>query len=374
MDYVYTLPIIDESDLPRSIGAIERMLCQPLVHEIPLQGLDVFQSLRMIYETSDEETMIYETSDGVSMTIDGVVVMMGDKSIVELLERVLQSEMNMPSTCPFFLGYVSSGTTLQFIAVRARGNTQPLLRPFDLCKSDDRAEFEMCLLNLAPFLPAYAEAKKYRERTHGVTIEFNRESVIKRVNMDKADWYDVVFFKSFYGDYSKMREAVHSLPRIDCNFDDEEKNMTLIVSPVLNKSDTICCVEGVRQMIKDVLTALAALHENGYVHRDVRLANIMDDGKNFYLIDFEMAGRVGDAVTWKQTAEAVVSDECATDSWQCRHDLQQLGKSVDKLVGLNGVNVTKDIARFIGRLKFAKSGTMAKHLLDEFCAICRDRQ
>jgi serine/threonine protein kinase len=49
--------------------------------------------------------------------------------------------------------------------------------------------------------------------------------------------------------------------------------------------------------LRDVVLALAALHAQGWVHRDVRWPNILQvDSGAFMLIDFEYAARIGTKV------------------------------------------------------------------------------
>lgn len=47
-------------------------------------------------------------------------------------------------------------------------------------------------------------------------------------------------------------------------------------------------------VLKALLEPLAYLHEQGYVHRDVRIPNVMLQGKDLYLIDLGLACRIGE--------------------------------------------------------------------------------
>ena len=51
-----------------------------------------------------------------------------------------------------------------------------------------------------------------------------------------------------------------------------------------------------RRTIRDILKGLAFLHELGYIHRDLRWANVIQEGDgNVRLIDLERVGKTG---TW----------------------------------------------------------------------------
>ncbi|MEV5029191.1 serine/threonine protein kinase [Paenibacillus sp. LPE1-1-1.1] len=47
-------------------------------------------------------------------------------------------------------------------------------------------------------------------------------------------------------------------------------------------------------ILKELLRPLEHLHQAGYVHRDVRIPNVLDDGRRLYLIDFGLSCRIGE--------------------------------------------------------------------------------
>eukprot|EP00611_Tribonema_gayanum_P023654 TRINITY_DN5017_c0_g1_i1.p1 TRINITY_DN5017_c0_g1~~TRINITY_DN5017_c0_g1_i1.p1 ORF type:complete len:591 (+),score=71.53 TRINITY_DN5017_c0_g1_i1:38-1810(+) len=74
----------------------------------------------------------------------------------------------------------------------------------------------------------------------------------------------------------------------------------------------------------DVLTALSAVHEEGFVHRDVRSANILYDTSGYFLIDWEVAGCIGDRVFWHAVPDynhtclqAFKSERPGCRGWTC---------------------------------------------------------
>ena len=72
-----------------------------------------------------------------------------------------------------------------------------------------------------------------------------------------------------------------------------------------------------------MLTTLAALHAQGYVHRDVRRENILVKRTGWLLIDWELAAPCGQKVFWNGAASPPSAQKGST--WLPEHDLWQLG-------------------------------------------------
>ena len=47
-------------------------------------------------------------------------------------------------------------------------------------------------------------------------------------------------------------------------------------------------------ILMELLQPLEHLHQAGYVHRDVRIPNVVNDGQRLYLIDFGLSCRIGE--------------------------------------------------------------------------------
>jgi serine/threonine protein kinase len=85
-------------------------------------------------------------------------------------------------------------------------------------------------------------------------------------------------------------------------------------------------MDDVRQLCSNMLHALRAVHDAGFVHRDVREDNILLTSTGFVLTDWELAGTIGDAVFWQPNSEHVPPGVCNGTSWQTWMDLWQLGR------------------------------------------------
>jgi serine/threonine protein kinase len=81
-----------------------------------------------------------------------------------------------------------------------------------------------------------------------------------------------------------------------------------------------------RTLCRDVLTALAAAHNAGFVHRDVREDNLVRCDAGFVLVDWELAGPIGDPVFWRPAEGRVPPNVVQGTAWSPGMDLWQLGR------------------------------------------------
>lgn len=81
-----------------------------------------------------------------------------------------------------------------------------------------------------------------------------------------------------------------------------------------------------RICIEHILRCLMNLHKAGWVHRDIRWANIVlgPDGC-FYLIDFDLAVHNKEAIA---KHHASVPPDAKTRVWEFKHDLWQVGELI----------------------------------------------
>ncbi|OBZ11180.1 protein kinase family protein [Bacillus sp. FJAT-26390] len=73
-------------------------------------------------------------------------------------------------------------------------------------------------------------------------------------------------------------------------------------------------------VIKELLQPLAYLHQAGYVHRDVRIPNVMDQGGRLYLIDYGLSCRIGEQLPAElrsalKEMEPIENDNGRSSSW-----------------------------------------------------------
>ena len=82
-----------------------------------------------------------------------------------------------------------------------------------------------------------------------------------------------------------------------------------------------------RNLVNSLLATLAPVHAAGFVHRDIRLDNIVKGPKGWVLLDWELAGRQHQPVWWtgQILPPAVMS---GSEPYTCKTDLWQIGQLV----------------------------------------------
>ncbi len=89
----------------------------------------------------------------------------------------------------------------------------------------------------------------------------------------------------------------------------------------------------VLKLTKCMLTTLAVIHKEGFVHRDLREDNIVEIQSGFCLIDWELAGRNGELVFW--SGPSLPSDaDLRNRPFVFTDDLWQLGMTLSRLAML----------------------------------------
>jgi len=77
-----------------------------------------------------------------------------------------------------------------------------------------------------------------------------------------------------------------------------------------------------RSLVFCILTTLKHIHEHDFVHRDIRLDNVIKVTNGWLLIDWELAGRTNQLVWWEgrllpdAVRHRIESYTCMTDLWQ----------------------------------------------------------
>ena len=100
--------------------------------------------------------------------------------------------------------------------------------------------------------------------------------------------------------------------------------VTLILSPVLARW-TLTSNAELRLLCLNVLSTLAAVHSQGFVHRDVRAGNVMKDIGSFRVIDWELASKIGGVVFWRAPEGRLPPGIHIGDAWEPWMDMWQLG-------------------------------------------------
>ena len=82
-----------------------------------------------------------------------------------------------------------------------------------------------------------------------------------------------------------------------------------------------------RNLVNSLLATLAPVHAAGFVHRDIRLDNIVKGPKGWVLLDWELAGRQNQPVWWPgQVLPPAV--QSGSEPYTCKTDLWQIAQLV----------------------------------------------
>jgi hypothetical protein len=138
----------------------------------------------------------------------------------------------------------------------------------------------------------------------------------------------------------------------------EKARGRLIVSPkgvrIHDRGEGLS-LEDVRDAIRAILLCLGFLHAKGFVHRDLRWANLIrsfsyhHDGTlescKFLVIDFEFAGRDGAAM---DIADYIHNDVVPDgETYSSLHDLKLVGKMVKSWAHSNRIDLDESTVGFI---------------------------
>jgi serine/threonine protein kinase len=227
----------------------------------------------------------------------------------------------------------------RFIALTDGLDTATLLGRFNVLR---------CIFNIARVLHSIRDILPTEVYPLGMvvtmgdsTITYNFDCVEKRVPVAKLPYCGdpairLRFLKLMY-EHAKTHPCL-------VTFSDEPKfNRTkthyYVRFTTMGIHELPCNEMNVRGLAKNMISALVCLHQGGYLHRDVRLANIVYDRENnhYVLIDFEHGGydrRRGD------NQDFVVPDDPPLKDWDDKtldngvytssSDLYQLGKLLQK--------------------------------------------
>lgn len=80
-------------------------------------------------------------------------------------------------------------------------------------------------------------------------------------------------------------------------------------------------------LVNSLLATLAPIHAAGFVHRDIRLDNVVKGPRGWVLLDWELAGRQDQPVWWTgQILPPAVKS--GSEAYSCKTDLWQIGQLV----------------------------------------------
>ena len=140
---------------------------------------------------------------------------------------------------------------------------------------------------------------------------------------------------------------------------------SVTITPVCYHRNPSCEAE-LKWALWGVLTVLKVLHSHGYVHRDIRWANVMKSGDNWLLLDYEhseKSGKIPKIQLPDWPPEAYISYETSTDLYL-----------VGLLISKSGIaNLSYSAHDLESKLKQRESRPSASEILQhEFFDSCRN--
>jgi hypothetical protein len=243
------------------------------------------------------------------------------KALDQLLKLFGKSK-SMPTmligNIPFLFGYVTYGHNIELFCFDRKKKAHSI-NVFDLKLPEDSLRLFTCIVNIARVLKAYV--RMFKNRNTGFnTLQFNQETkrnkatvtvypggVVKRypklANEDAERIYKIYSHLNDRNQYYKNAIVCLHLPRPKTIRENEESEpiavfsmpFELAFSPLCAEvtSDRLSTVKEIVKALICVLKVLVPLHDNEFVHGDVRWTNVMYDidEKNYILIDFDNGGK-----------------------------------------------------------------------------------
>jgi len=258
---------------------------------------------------------------------------------------------------PYTLAYAACGEKFQLYAIHPLPTTNDVTlskigRELNLTSTYDALELTRWIAHIARIMGrANAEIVskdvppigKVWERVSGqyskITIhETYVEKCLLENDGNRIRWdgegglqqlYDLVNVGKITGTI-KLKEALKTTKVAD----NQEVAITLLLGPLGYR--VVPLLEEIRDFLTDVLAALHSMHENGWVHRDIKLKNVVKrpDG-HWMLIDLEYAAKLdGTGSTdwpWFDRAEYPMPERNGEERWRPEHDVKQVAIMLEQL-------------------------------------------
>ncbi|CAG8650558.1 9835_t:CDS:2, partial [Paraglomus brasilianum] len=262
-------------------------------------------------------------------------------------------------TIRFMICYAAAGPKIRFFALdgSARPCTLTELTPkLDLSTPLNRIKVIQTVINIArilvtivPVLPQSPIPLGLRMKSDETTITFLETLVVKEMPSDYLPYANNVktrvrFLSNMYKDAKGHRGLVQAV-KVNA-----EKGVYKVTMQTRGLPFQPANERDLQAMIRSVLTGLVRLHDKKYVHRDIRLPNILyapnaHAGYHYVLIDFEHGGQDGEIVP--DILKDWDDNTLHHGKYNMYSDLYQLGKILDtfpRLLSPLGVNMAQQLS------------------------------
>jgi Protein kinase domain len=278
-----------------------------------------------------------------------------EDAIKELSQKLAVFTDAFFGNLPYQLCFAMGGLELQFLAIKRQGNGQHsmhrLTLPVNLGTIRGRSLCVRYAVNIARLLIAL-----HHQNPHGNVIRLGAKIITESCEVH-------IFGNHVIKKPKKGTGALVLLPLYDLLIRSQGveglvqvmetkckgRHITLHLQPVGLCGQKPASIEEAKVAGKRVLTALQYLHDNEWVHRDIRPENVMFADGKWYLMDLEWANVVDSPIGEYSPQEAWIPPEItgensywttASDMWQFHRLLSDWDKLDDE--GRNLVRVLRD--------------------------------
>ena len=240
---------------------------------------------------------------------------------------------------PYQICYAVGGTSLEFVVISRNGGVGrptllPLTQPMDLSKVRGRSLCVRYAVNIARVLVSLQQT-------------FPEGSVVRLGARVKTETSFIEIFGTFarkktchYTGENVLKELYSLINQsrppslVSTASEDGFKirrgtELTVRIMPVGFCNKTPDCLVEVKIAGRSILGALEWLHDNGYVHRDIRPANVMLAEGRWYLMDLEWANTIDSKLEHYRPSKSFLPPELAGvdgEKWTSACDMWQFGK------------------------------------------------
>ncbi|RIB22181.1 hypothetical protein C2G38_2174613 [Gigaspora rosea] len=371
--------------IPRKAFELQQLINAPLLRKLPVTSdeekifpvLDEFLGSVLPIEIDRDETDSGTTTIGTKRPdflcwVKNLLIFKGEEeanandlgmAINELVEKFSVLDPVFFDKIQYVICYAAAGSSIRFYAIGGSEGTvkqlTALTNSLNASNHLDRITILRTIINIARIVLTISDdipdtilpLGKRRNLGHSF-ITFYADSVEKRVLKADLPYSEdlnsrIQFLESMY-QYAKGYPGLVQI--------EKGPVVTEGVYKIVMKTRGVPCMlrteDELREMAKCVLTGLARLHEGGFVHRDIRLPNILYipgscENFKYVLIDFEHGGfnkqKPGELLRgWDENTLTNVG--CYTST----SDMYQFRKLLE---GYSNLMTTDDGKDFTNRLK-----------------------
>ncbi|CAJ0628993.1 9302_t:CDS:1 [Entrophospora sp. SA101] len=277
-----------------------------------------------------------------------------DETVNELESKMKIWNVLFYGDVPYILAYAAAGYRLGFFAINNKKELIKISKRFRLTDPKDRLQILKCVINiyriiatLKKFVPKYF-IRLYENiyQPHETVVQIHDSFIVKTINNYSTFINgDFDIMKALYKDTADIANLIHSCDK--CGKPDLptlfRKKYKVTLAPLGYRFNPTEESE-LKTAIQTVLEVIRDMHSIGYVHRDLRWPNVLQqvDGK-WLVIDLEHGGRLdvapgfGPLSNWPPQATE-------NNEYRQEYDVYQVGKMMADCIFMKS-DLCKDLQK-----------------------------